>query len=144
LIPILGHRLPERAPWELGPPPLTAVPVPIAEEEIDEAGLEERAIVDPVRAGLEARIEILVADDVGQAESAGTVAARLRRELPVEPDGASELLLELAQDRVVRENDELPGLRVDARFLGDRARDELRRWILRRHLVVDDVLDHGS
>src|SRR5207237_8441183 len=76
LIAVLGDGLPERRRRELGPAPLAPVPVPVADEDVEEPRLEERAGVDAAGGrGLQPLPELLAADDLGGAFEPGVATA---------------------------------------------------------------------
>jgi hypothetical protein len=134
-VPIARNRLPGRGRVVPAPAPLAAVPVPVAEQEVEHAG---REVTWPVhsRTSLAPQSEQrLGADDLVKAGETG------RGALLEVSHGSGELLPELAQRRVVRDEHQpwpQPGQPDGA---AQPVRDERSEWVRRADLVLEQALD---
>ena len=88
LVAVVRDRLPQRLVGELRPAPLVAVPVPVADHEVEEPGLQERPRVGACLSGGEALVELLVLEDLDrslESRIAIGLGARVLEELPTSP-----------------------------------------------------------
>ena len=138
LIAVVRNRLPLRPVRELRPAPLVAVPVPIADEDVEEPRLQEGARVGLLpRIGGQALVERLVIEDLLRALEARAAVRRPPHGVLVElADQAREVLAELAQPRVVRHHDQALRAVQDARRGHQLVGHEERRGLVGRDLVL--------
>ena len=144
LVAVLRDRVPQRVPGSARPAPLLAVAVEVGDEHVEEAGAQVLAHRGPVvGARREPSVHLHVVDDLGGALEPGVARLGRGRVLRERAHDVREVLAKLAEHRVV-------GHHHDAyRHGGDEGRfrelvdDERAGRVLRRHLVLHELLDEG-
>ena len=143
-VPVFGDRLPARLAFELRPPPLPAVSIPVADHQVEKPRLHVGADIRPLlRMGGDQRMELVVVEDLD-----GSLEPRISRGpglrvLEELADDTGKLLPKRPEPFVVRHDDE-SRLRVeDPRRLHELVHDEEGDGVARRDLVLDDIACPG-
>ena len=144
LVPVVGDGLPELLLGELRPPPLVTVTVKVADQDIQEAGLQQGPRVRPVlEVGLDPLVKDVVLQDLSRVLEAWVLVGLGPRILVDLAHPAREVMAELPKQRVVGHDHE-PLLRAqNPRRLLELVHDKKGCGMIGCDLVLDEAFGPG-
>jgi hypothetical protein len=133
-VPVFGYRLPERLIGKPDPSPLPAMPIPVAEQEVDEPHAQEGTGIGAILGTrLETHARLVGGERGGRAREAGG------GELLDGAEDVGEDLAELSEGGIVGHDDQRGSRHPHARGLEQLGGDDRGRRMTTRRLILHDA-----